>query len=327
MSLSRLKVDAEYRDVLASILEKRRSRPRSRRDDAIARTQDVYACFADIPIVFTNNDDIQRSVHEINSYDGAKISIYRFQLAKPLDAAATDTLKPAVLHVHGGGMFMGCVEENIPSICTYIRHTKLDFFSVEYRLAPAHRHPTPVEDCYAALSWLFSNARALNVNAHRIVLLGESAGGGLAAAVSLLARDRALSPRIAKQLLVYPMLDDRTLSGDAQLGAAALLDYDDNTVGWTALLGAQAGTEDTSPYAAPARASSVQDLPPTYMDVGGLDIFLPEISCFANRLAAVNNELELHIYPGIPHGFEALNPTSKVAQQAFVNRVHALRGV
>jgi acetyl esterase/lipase len=197
---------------------------------------------------------------------------------------------------------------------------------VEYRLAPEHPHPTPVEDCYAALGWLTAHAAELGVDPARIAVMGDSAGGGLAAGVALLARDRG-GPALARQVLVYPMLDDRTRTPDPEIVPYATWTYDDNVTGWDALLGEAAGTDDVSPYAAPARALELAGLAPAYIEVGELDAFRDEDVAYARRLAGAGVSTELHVHPGCPHGFESFAPATDVARRSTDDRVRVLRSL
>ncbi|KAE9963530.1 hypothetical protein BLS_009199 [Venturia inaequalis] len=162
----------------------------------------------------------------------------------------------------------------------------------DYRLAPEVRHPTPIEDCYAVLLWLHSNAKNLGVDNSRIAVVGLSAGGGLAAALSLMARDRGLHPPIAKQILLTPMLDDRNTETDAELLPFTTWTWDDNWTGWNALLDGMAGSSGVSAYAAPARAEDLKGLPPTYVDMGSLDIFAKEAEAFVERLKEAGVDVE-----------------------------------
>jgi acetyl esterase/lipase len=196
---------------------------------------------------------------------------------------------------------------------------------VDYRVAPEHPDPTPVQDCYAALQWLGEHADSLGVDPGRIGVAGDSAGGGLTAGVALMARDRG-GPSIALQMLVYPMLDDRTIEPDPQLPPEWLVwTYDDNVTGWSALLGDRRGGPDVSPYAAPARADDLAGLPPTYLDTGDLDVFRAEDVAYARRLAAAGVPTEVHVYPGCPHGFDAVAPQSSPSRRAMQDRIRRLR--
>ncbi|MDP9166603.1 MAG: alpha/beta hydrolase, partial [Actinomycetota bacterium] len=174
--------------------------------------------------------------------------------------------------------------------------------------------------------WLAEHAVELGVDPTRLAVMGDSAGGGLAAGVALMSRDRG-GPAIAQQLLIYPMLDDRTSVPDPQLLAFATWTYDDNATGWGALLGHTVGGEDVSPYAAPARATDLSGLPATYFDIGDLDIFRGEDLAFALRLADAGVATELHVHPGCPHAFDGLAPNAAVSQRVIADRVRRLRSM
>lgn len=221
--------------------------------------------------------------------------------AGPRAAAAN---RPAILHIHGGGYVMGAPEMSQATDAAYVTAFGAVVVSVAYRLAPETQYPGPVEDCYAALAWLHGQADALNVDRGRIAISGESAGGGLAAALALLARDRKEIP-IAFQHLIFPMLDDRTTmaTDPSPYHGQFVWTPASNLFGWTSLLGAAPGGPDVSPYAAPARAADLTGLPPTYMICGSLDLFLEEDMEYARRLIRAGVPTELHIYPGAPHGF------------------------
>ncbi|KAI9040204.1 uncharacterized protein KD926_008528 [Aspergillus affinis] len=188
--------------------------------------------------------------------------------------------------------------------------------------------PAPVEDCYASLKWLYREATTFNIDVSRIALMGESAGGGLAAAVALLARDRGeVSPPLAKQILIQPMLDDRNTTPGLLSTDRFTWTYEDNLTGWTALLGSTVGTEDVPCYAAPARAMDLRDLPPAYLEIGELDIFYPEAASFASRLRAASVQVEFRLYPCVPHAFYSILSGSKAAHQARDNQINALRSI
>jgi len=172
-----------------------------------------------------------------------------------------------------------------------------------------------VEDAYAALKWVHGQAQSLGIDPARIAIGGESAGGGLAAALGLLARDRGEIP-VCFQLLIYPMLDDRTGTApplNAHTGEF-IWTRSDNQFGWSSLLGHPAGQADASCYAVPARAQSVVGLPPTFIAVGALDLFLEEDIAYAQRLLQAGIATELHVYPGAFHAFDLMAP-AQVAQQ------------
>jgi acetyl esterase/lipase len=211
---------------------------------------------------------------------------------------------PAILHIHGGGYVMGSAESSVAAAAAYALELGATVVSVDYRLAPETPHPGPVEDCYAALAWLHAQADELGVDRARIVVTGESAGGGLAASLVLLARDRGEIP-VAFQHLVFPMLDDRTVvqADPSPYLGQFVWTRAANLFGWTSLLGQSPGGPDVSPYAAAARAGDLAGLPPTYIICGALDLFLEEDMDYARRLIRAGVPTELHIYPGAPHAF------------------------
>lgn len=265
---------------------------------------------------------VEVTQHSLTTDDGATLALgwYHRSGEQPGSAA---------LYLHGGGMIFGL--EHIGRIYDlavrdYVAASGVPMLVVDYRVAPEHPHPTPVEDCYAALRWLAANAATLAVGPDRIAVMGDSAGGGLAAAVCLLARDRG-GPAVAQQILIYPMLDDRAATPDSSLLPYLTWTYDDNVTGWGALLGADAGSDSVSPYAAPARATDLSGLPDTYLDVGDLDIFRNEDISYATRLADSGVPTELHVYPGCPHAFEALARSAGVSKRAFSDRVRRLRSL
>lgn len=236
--------------------------------------------------------------------------------------AGLDQPGSAALYLHGGGMILdwerlgGLYDAAVRG---YVAASGVPMLVAVYRVAPEFPHPTPVEDCYAALRWLADHAAELGVDASRLAVMGDSAGGGLAAGVCLLARDRG-GPAIAAQLLIYPMLDDRTGSGGTADGAFLTWSYDDNATGWGALLGERVADG----YAAPARAADLTGLPRAYLDVGGLDIFAAEDVAFAQRLITAGVPVELHVYPGCPHAFDLLVPDADVSQRVIADRVRFL---
>ena len=232
---------------------------------------------------------------------------------------------PALLWIHGGGYVAGSADEDDMTVKAIVSAVGCAAVSVDYRLSPETPHPGPVEDCYAALKWLHANVSELGVDAGRIAIGGASAGGGLAAGLGLLTRDRDEVP-LAFQLLIYPMLDDRTVTtADPHPYTGEFLwTHDANRFGWTALLGQEPGGASVSPYAAAARAESVANLPPTFISVGALDLFLDEDMEYARRLLRAGVPTELHVYPGAYHGFN-LAPEAQVTQANQRASLGALR--
>lgn len=254
-------------------------------------------------------------VAPLETYAREGIAVERRRIPGPAGAPEVEVLvyrptasaqpRPAYLNIHGGGYIMGVAELNGPSNMRLADELDCVIVSVEYRLAPETPAPGAVEDCYAALRWLHASADELGVDRSRIAVGGESAGGGLAAALALLARDRGEIP-ICFQFLIYPMLDDRTaviptpnpLTGEFVWTPAS------NHFAWKAFLGHEPGIDGTSPYAAAARATDLSGLPPAYISVGSLDLFVDEDIAYAQRLLRASVPTELHIIPGAYHAFE-----------------------
>jgi acetyl esterase/lipase len=213
-------------------------------------------------------------------------------------------LRPAILHLHGGGYIMGNPEFMGPQCALWADAFDAVVVAPAYRLAPETSYPGNVEDAYAALAWMVANAAELGIDTARIAVAGESAGGGLAAALALLVRDRA-EYRFCHQQLIFPMLDDRTsLRADVSpMLGEFVWNNTSNHFGWTSLLGTAPGGTDVSPYAAAARAESLKDLPPVFMATGALDLFADENLDYTKRLMADGVPVELHVYPGAPHAF------------------------
>ncbi|MCV7420552.1 alpha/beta hydrolase [Mycobacterium yunnanensis] len=289
--------------------------------DVATRRDNTAAMFTALASSMEAPTDVEVSRYDLTASDGTVLPLTWYRPVEDGGASA------ALLYLHGGGMIVG-LEPTAPVydivVRQYVSRSRVPALVVDYRVAPEHPHPTPVEDCYAALQWLEAHAAELNVDPTRLAVGGDSAGGGLAAGVALLARDRN-GPRLALQLLIYPMLDDRTVVPDPQLPREFLVwNYEDNVTGWGALLGDAAGGSDVSPYAAPARAADLAGLPPAYIDVGDLDVFRDEDIDYARRLLAAGVPTELHVFAGCPHGFEVMAADLPVSRQAFDNRVRRL---
>ncbi|EXJ84029.1 hypothetical protein A1O3_04696 [Capronia epimyces CBS 606.96] len=318
-----LSVDPDFQTAWGPIASAMASVPKVAVHDVATKRARFDAAMPAFVSLIPDSPDVETAVFQVDSYDGAKISVHGFT-KKSVDALSPG---PAILHVHGGGMIVGSVGSFERTLAIEVQQTGIPLYSVEYRLAPEAKDTSLVQDCYAALVWLGQNAKQLNIDPTRIAILGESAGGGIAAGVALMARDQNLQPPLAKQILTYPMLDDRNLTPNPALAQLASWTYDDNITGWTALLGEKAGNlnADVSYYAAPARAKSLAGLPPTFIYVGELDIFRDEDIAYAQRLAAENISVEFHLFPGVPHAFELYCPDTRTAKTALELRRRALQ--
>lgn len=215
---------------------------------------------------------------------------------------ATSAGRPALLYLHGGGYVSGSAQRDDLAVRDLALATGAVILSVDYRLAPETPFPGPLEDAYDALAWLHAQADELDVDPNLIAVRGNSAGGGLAAGLAFLARDRAQYP-IAFLQLVYPMLDDRT--PPHPINGRHVWTPPSNIYGWNAYLGATS-REATTGHAIPARAGDLSGLSPTWIGCGGLDLFVDENLAFAQRLMQAGVATELHIYPGAYHGFNLI---------------------
>lgn len=287
--------------------------------DIATRRENAEGLFGLITAGLPANDQVTRTSYTTKAEDGTDVALTWF--APPGEAPGS-----AALYIHGGGMIFGNLTQYDAIIARYVADSGVPMLAVEYRLAPEFPDPTPVQDCYAGLAYLAEHATELGVDPTRIAVIGDSAGGGLTAGVTLLAHDRG-GPAIAQQILIYPMLDDRNTTPDPEIAPMAVWTYDDNITGWDALLGDKAGGDGVSVYAAPARREDFAGLPPTYIDVGEIDIFRDEDVHYAARLSAAGVPVELHLHPGAPHAFEGLAPTSDVGARAIADRVRRLRSL
>jgi acetyl esterase/lipase len=232
---------------------------------------------------------------------------------------------PVVYNIHGGGMVAGDNRTGIDLALDWAQDLTMAVVSVEYRLAPGTQHPGPVEDCYAGLVWTAAHAEELGIDPAQIIVAGGSAGGGLSAAVALLARDRG-GPSLAGQLLMCPMLDDRNDTPSAvQMTGLGVWDRVSNETGWTALLGDTRGGPDVSPYAAPARATNLSGLPPAFIEVGSAETFRDEDVAYASRIWQAGGIAELHVWPGGFHGYSGLAPHAQISRDTREAQLRWLR--
>ena len=224
---------------------------------------------------------------------------------------------PAVVAMHGGGYVIGDRTMYDGIFDRWCLDPGMVGVSVGYRLSPECPYPGPLEDCYRALQWTATHAEALGIDPSCIGLYGASAGGGLAAGLALLARDRGeVAP--AFQFLQYPMIDDRQTTPSSQFDDLHVWSRRSNAFGWKAYLGDLYGRGDVPGYAAAARAEDLGGLPPAYICVGTLDGFRDEDIAYAQRLLQAGVPTELHVLPGVPHGFEMMGD-SAIARQSTLN--------
>ena len=313
-------LDPEVAAVLAAAMEQNGPPPAPPVGDVAGRRAAL-----DAMLDYFNNQaqpvaaDVDISDHTVTTPDGAELLARWYRLPSSESRAA-------VLYLHGGGMIVGSVPIFDGPVSRYVSRTGVPMLSLQYRLAPEHPHPGPVEDAYAGLTWLAGHAAELGVDPARIAVMGDSAGGGLAAGVCILSRDRG-GPAVARQLLVYPMLDDRTTTPDRYIAPFAGWSYDDNVTAWNALLGPGHEQRDVDPSAAPGRLADAAGLPPAYIEVGQLDVFRDEDIRYALTLGQAGVPVEFHLRPGVPHEYDAIAFDADVSRRAQSDRDRVLRSL
>jgi acetyl esterase/lipase len=257
---------------------------------------------------------LQITEHQYPGPDGS----LTLRLYRPETAAA---LSPGLIYIHGGGMIMGDLESQDENMREAATELNMPIASIDYRKAPEHPYPAAPEDCYAGVSWVFANTETLGMDPTNIGLMGASAGGGLALAVALMLRDRN-GPALKYLLPIYPMIDDRHQTASShEVVDIGIWDRAGSIEAWGWYLsGAEADA-----YAAPARAEDLSRLPPSYIDVGDLDLFRDEDITLAQRLSAAGVPVEFHLWTGAYHASELFAPKARLSQQIWNTRYQAIR--
>jgi len=267
--------------------------PSKRAEDALARAA-AESQIGQLGLVRTDL--------EATGFDGAVVPL---SLLHRRDRSPSS---PLIYFIHGGGMMLGNRWTGFDVFVDWIDRYNAVVATVEYRLAPEFPFPAPQEDCYSGLLHLANNADALMLNVGTSLLAGMSAGGGLAASVALMARDRG-GPSVAGQLLIAPMLDDRGQTRSTQQFRTGMWNALENQLGWQSLLGERYGTDGVPPYAAPARATDLSRLPPAFLEVGTAEVFRDEVVEFASKIWADGGQADLHVWSGGFHGFSTFEHT------------------
>jgi acetyl esterase/lipase len=252
------------------------------------------------------SDAVTRTEWVVPSDPTVRVRVHR--------ATGATGLLPGIVSFHGGGYVIGTYDIDDATFDRWCPSLGVVGVAVDYRLAPETPYPGAVDDCYAALRWTHEHAEELGIDAGRLGIRGISAGGGLAAAVALMARDRAEVP-VAFQLLDCPMLDDRQTTPSILAEGLWVWNAESNAFGWRSYLGALYGSDEVPAYAAPARATDLAGLPPTCVVVGAIDGFRDEDVDYAQRLNQAGVPCELHVIAGLPHAY-LLVPEAVAVQQA-----------
>lgn len=269
--------------------------------------------------ILSSNDEVTVSNRFIPGPEGApEVRVRIYEPTKKTKALS------GVLWIHGGGYQVGSPEMDDKLCEKFVLEANCIVVSVDYRLPPENPFPAPLEDCYAALQWVSDHAEDIGIDSSRIAIAGMSAGGGLTAALALLVRDRK-GPSIIFQMPLCPMIDDRNITPSTfEITDPKVWNREANIIGWKMYLGSAYG-EEVSPHAAPARATDLTGLPPTYTMVGEIDPFRDETIEYANRLMQAGVPTEFHVYPGGYHGFELIVPHAEISQRAEKEYIGALK--
>jgi acetyl esterase/lipase len=282
-----------------------------------ARRASIDSVFASLASASSPDERVETADFSIPSYDGHALPL---RMYKP-----PTTPNAVVVYVHGGGLIAGNLDVYDHVCRRYAAEAGVAIVAVGYRLAPESPHPAAVEDCVAAVEWATAHAK-VHAPGARVAIMGDSAGGGLAAATAVICRDRGIGS-LAAQILIYPMLDDRTVYATPGIDRFLAWTVADNITGWQAYLGAVFGTSDVPASASAARTESLDALPSAYLEVGQLDLFCPETVAYAQRLIAHDVPVRLSVISGAIHGFDQFAPSSRLARTAFAERVGFLRAL
>jgi acetyl esterase/lipase len=279
----------------------------------LAQWQEVSKTLSDLPGVLKQDRVVQR-----DATPDLPLRVYR-------PGTVVEPNRPCLLWIHGGGYVLGTIEQDDQVCQGIVDAIGCIVVSVDWRRAPDSPYPAAADDCYDALRWVWDSAAELGVDRGRLAVGGPSSGGGCAAAVALMARDRG-DISLCFQLLQYPMLDDRNETpSNRAVTDEKFWNHSTNALAWSYYLGEEVGSPSVPPYAAAARASHLHGLPPAFIGVGTLDMFLDEDLNYAQRLLEAEVPVELHVYPGAYHAFDKLVPRADISRRFVRDRNDALK--
>lgn len=312
------KLDAEVAAIFEVIAKQGNAVPRPERGDWKALRDNGNAGWKIWASEAPNCPDVKTKTFFTKTQDGALIELRWY---------SKDKSKPgsAVVYAHGGGMMLGSLDLYDFVVSEYVSKSGVPFLAVDYRLAPESKGTMLTEDVFAGISWLLAHASELEVDNNRIAIMGDSGGGAPTAGAAIMARDHEI--HLAKQILIYPMLDDRNLTPDKLLVPFLTWTYDNNFTAWNAVLGSELGTEIISPIIAPARLKDFAGLAPAYIEVGELDIFRDEDIAYAFKLIKAGIPVELHVHPVAPHGYDRIASNSKLTGRAMNDRIRVIKSI
>jgi|GEM_PF-443721 len=312
-------LDPEIGQAISNFLALHPPAPIPERGDWRMLRENLNKFYADLSHNFPIYPDVSTKDFDISTSVGTEISLRWYSPPGKVVSGS------AIVYLHGGGRVSGSLELYDRIVSRFAYHSGVPFLSVDYHLSPEIQGEEQAEEVFSALIWLKKQAVNLEIDVHRIAIMGDSAGGGIAAAVAILARDREV--QLARQILIYPMLDDRVIVPDERLLPFAVWTYDNNYTGWSASLGADRGGNNISAIAAPGRLLQFDGLAPAFISIGDLDIFRNENLDYAGKLAKAGVPVEFHLHPGAPHGFEFMAPDTMVSKRAMADYIRVIQSV
>lgn len=285
-------------------------------DRRVAHLDSLRAATAGVP----ENLNVTKEDLEVARLDGN--GVIPIRVYRPINV--TEIL-PVIFAIHGGGMFMGSIEADDSHAATLCQDSGAITIAIDYRLAPEFPYPAGLDDCFTTLKWIVNNSVELGINPMRVAVYGESAGGNIALALGLMARDQG-GPMISFLAPIYPMVDDRSVSPSSyEVVDVGVWDRHEQLEAWKWYLGPQYGSDDISIYAAPARATDFSNLPPIFIDIGTIDLFRDEVITLVGKIASSGVPIEFHLYPGAYHAAELFAPEAELSKLIWRNRIAALQ--
>jgi len=263
------------------------------------------------------NEHVKRQNFQLETKEGTSISMRWYSIEEKNENG------PAVVFVHGGGRVFGSLDLYDQVVADYVDRSKVPFLSVDYHLVPETTGRVQNEEVLDVILWLKANATALGVDKDRIGIMGDSGGGGIAAGVAILARDQNIG--LAKQILIYPMLDHRSSVLNEKIEPFAVFGHVELSLLWPAILGSDELNEYDKIIVSPSLLEDFDGLTPVYIAIGDLDYFRDESIEYARKLALAGVPLEFHVFPGAPHGFEIFTPNTEMSKIAMASHVRAIR--
>lgn len=320
MALEDYAIDSEVKSALAEILKVHPGGFNA--PDTLPQRRELISSYLR---QFPENQDVTRvDDFVVNHLDGHSIPIRTY---RPVSGASSDGV---LLTIHGGGMVMGSIADDDGNAARLSTELSVTVIALDYRLAPEHPFPTPVEDCYSVAAWILKQGRELGVNLDHSIIYGGSAGGGLAIATSMALRDR-LGQSFSALITPYPMLDYRNvLPSSHRILDLGAWDRQANIESWSWYLSDRSPITELTPaevhpYASPLHAPDLAGLPETFIDVGDMDLFLDENIEMVTRLIAAGNSVEFHCYPGAYHACELFAPEARLSQVIWRNRLDFMK--